>query len=207
MIRMSSRCCFTILLTLFATLAAEGQQAGSSGSAKPSGPSMPGQPSGSGSSQPTQQPGINQQQFQSPLYVNGRILMDNGRPVPEPVSVTLGCGMRSLQVIYTDSKGNFQFTLGSGPQGNQAMDASSEGVFSPTGNGMQSTVGGADQFAGSPNGIDRLRGARQCSRLPADEQDHRRPRGNNRSRCRDSASDARCRSGRIFDQRYFLAGA
>ncbi len=151
MSRLSSRCFFTVLLTLFVVLSAEGRQTGTSGSgSKPSAPSTPSQPSGPVSSQPTQQqPGLNQPQFQTPLYVNGRILMDNGQPVPESVSVSLGCGMRALQVIYTDSKGYFQFTLGSGPQGNQAMDASSDTVFSPTGNGVPSAFGGIGQTAGS----------------------------------------------------------
>ena len=40
--------------------------------------------------------------------------MDTGQPVPESVSVALGCGIRSLQVIHTDLKGYFQFTLGGG---------------------------------------------------------------------------------------------
>ena len=148
MSRLSSRCCFTVLLTLFVALAAEGQKTGTSGSgSKPSAPSTPSQPSGPVSSQPGQQPGVNQPQIQTPLFVSGRVLMDSGQPVPESVSVTLGCGMRALQEIYTDSKGYFQFTLGSGPQGNLSMDASNDSVVSPTGNGVPSPFGG--QFAGS----------------------------------------------------------
>jgi hypothetical protein len=150
---LSSRYCFAALSIVFVALAAQAQQAGTSGSgAKPSGPSMPGQPSGSVPGQPSQRPGLNQPQFQAPLYINGRILMDSGQPAPEPVSVTLGCGMRPLQVIYTDLKGNFQFNLGSGPQGNEAMDASSDSI-SQTGNGVQSPLGGVGAFAGSHTGL------------------------------------------------------
>ena len=70
--------------------------------------------------------------MQTPLYVNGRVLVD-GQPVPEPVSVGLNCGTRSLQVIRTDIKGYFQFTLGAGPQGNMDVSASDQ---TPTGAGM-----------------------------------------------------------------------
>lgn len=52
--------------------------------------------------------------------------METGQPVPEPVSVALDCGLRILQVIRTDLKGYFQFTLGSGPQGNVDYTAADE---------------------------------------------------------------------------------
>jgi hypothetical protein len=71
--------------------------------------------------------------------------MDGGQPVPESVSVALGCGMRSLQVIHTDLKGYFQFTLGAGPQDNVDFSASNDSSISPGGNGMQSAGG----FTGS----------------------------------------------------------
>jgi tetratricopeptide repeat protein len=71
--------------------------------------------------------------MQTPLYVNGRVLMDTGQPVPEPVSVAITCGMGSLQVIHTDLKGYFQFTLGAGPQGNMSFNASDD-IMSPGGN-------------------------------------------------------------------------
>jgi tetratricopeptide (TPR) repeat protein len=61
-----------------------------------------------------------------PVYVNGRVLMETGQPVPEPVSVGLSCGMRTLQVVHTDVKGYFQFTLGAGPQGNIDTSASND---------------------------------------------------------------------------------
>jgi hypothetical protein len=150
MYRSSSRFCLSALLILLVASASKGQQTGTSGSGtKSSAPSAPSQPSGPVSTQPSQQTGLSQPQFQSPIYVNGRILMDSGQPVPESVSVSLGCGMRSLQVIYTDSKGYFHFTLGSGPQGNLAMDASNDSVISPTGNSVQTPLGGVGQFGGS----------------------------------------------------------
>src|SRR5690349_17088427 len=74
-------------------------QPGSTGSAPsaPSSPSSPGQPnSPSNNGIPTQQPGFNQPQYQSPLFVRGRVVMETGQPVPEPVSIALRCGVRPL---------------------------------------------------------------------------------------------------------------
>src|ERR1700747_664333 len=64
-----------------------------------------------------------------PFFVSGRVLMETGQPVPEPVSVQLDCGMRVLQVIRTDLKGYFQFTLGSGPQGNIDYSAANDQIM------------------------------------------------------------------------------
>ena len=75
--------------------------------------------------------------------------MDTGQPVPEPVSVGLDCGMRSLQVIHTDLKGYFRFTLGGGPQGNIDFSASNDASMSPAGIDMSSPGGGIRGFGGS----------------------------------------------------------
>jgi hypothetical protein len=63
--------------------------------------------------------------------------MDNGQPIPEPVSVALGCGIQSLQTIHTDLKGYFQFTLGAGSQSNMDFSASSDSPMSMGGGGSQ----------------------------------------------------------------------
>lgn len=49
--------------------------------------------------------------------------MESGQSISEPVSVELSCGIRLVQVIHPDLKGNFQFFLGAGPQGNMDMSA------------------------------------------------------------------------------------
>ena len=61
-----------------------------------------------------------------PLYINGRVLMEGGQPVPESVTVGLSCGMRTVQAIHTDAKGYFQFVLGAGPQSNVDYSASDD---------------------------------------------------------------------------------
>lgn len=68
-------------------------------------------------------------QFQNPIYVDGRVVMDTGQPVPEPVSVGLYCGLHMLQGIHTDMKGYFQFALGA-PSGDTDFSASNDNPFS-----------------------------------------------------------------------------
>ena len=80
-----------------------GQRGGSQGGSRPSAPSGGAAPNVS--NQPIG-PGASQPQVQTPLYVNGRVLLaDTGQPAPEPVSVQLDCGVSVLQVIHTDLKG------------------------------------------------------------------------------------------------------
>lgn len=73
--------------------------------------------------------------------------MDTGQPVPEPVSVGLSCGMRTMQVVHTDPKGYFQITLGGGPQSNidtsASNDTDSGGFGFP---GADSPFGGANNM-------------------------------------------------------------
>jgi tetratricopeptide (TPR) repeat protein len=76
--------------------------------------------------------------------------MDTGQPAREPVSVGLNCGASSLQVIHTDLKGFFRFTLGEGAQsntdfsasnGDNSMSSLSRGVNFPGGFGGFSASG------------------------------------------------------------------
>ena len=124
------------LLALLVAGSSSAQKNGTQGSPPPSQPANPGsvgrQP---GAVQPTSP------QMQTPTYVNGRILMETGQPVPEPVSVALNCGMSSLQVIRTDLKGYFQFTLGAGPQGNVDLSASNSSPMAG--------INGRNPFGGS----------------------------------------------------------
>lgn len=78
--------------------------------------------------------------------------MNNGQPVPESISVTLGCGMQPLRVIYTDLKGYFQFTFGGGPQGNVDFSASDAAPMSLSGNGMPSPDSGVNR-SGDPQSM------------------------------------------------------
>ena len=75
--------------------------------------------------------------------------METGQPVPEPVSVQLDCGLRVLQVIRTDIKGYFEFTLGAGPQGNVDYSADSDQIMG-AGLGMNGTTGMGNSGLGGP---------------------------------------------------------
>ena len=131
------------LLSLLVALPVWAQKGGTSGSqgsapTRPGGAGAPSQPMGS--SQPL---GSQTPQITTPVYLRGRVVMNAGQPVPEPVSVGLNCGPQFRQAIYTDQKGYFQFTLGAGPQGNMDMSADNDMKGSTTGNtGLPSGLGG-----------------------------------------------------------------
>jgi hypothetical protein len=109
-----ARYCITGSLILLTAWPSWGQKTGP--------PQPPAQPRGSAPTGPvSNQPRT--LESQTPIFVYGRVLMESGQPVPEPVSVELSCGTRLVQVIHPDLKGNFQFVLGEGPQGNMDMSA------------------------------------------------------------------------------------
>jgi Flp pilus assembly protein TadD len=74
--------------------------------------------------------------------------METGQPVPEPVTVGLECGMRPVQVIRTDMKGYFQFTLGAGPQSNMDISAANSAPMPTAGMPMPPASGGYRGFGG-----------------------------------------------------------
>jgi hypothetical protein len=157
--RLPSRYFIAGLLALSIACPAWSQNSGNSGSSgsKPSAPSGSGSSGSSNPSGRTNSPSQPTGQLQTPLYVNGRVLLDTGQPVQEPVSVGLTCGMRSLQTIHTDSKGYFQFTLGAGPQGNMDLASTEQGPIS-SGIGMNFPSGGSAVGMGGSGGFGALTG-------------------------------------------------
>jgi tetratricopeptide (TPR) repeat protein len=106
-------------------------------SAPPASPQPPTQPGASGPS--STGPQVSPGQPRGPHYVDGRVLLDTGQPAREPVSVQLNCATQSLQVIRTDLKGYFRFTLGEGVQSNADFSASnSDSLMSSLSTGMNS---------------------------------------------------------------------
>jgi tetratricopeptide (TPR) repeat protein len=62
--------------------------------------------------------------------------MENGLPVPEPVSVALVCGTQTVQMVQSDLKGQFQFQLASGVvQSNTVISADNDSSMSTNPNG------------------------------------------------------------------------
>lgn len=104
-------------------------QSGGGGSSTPSPPPSTGTSTTPRSSRQTPRPG---DQMRGPTFISGRILSDLGRPMSEPVSVELNCGMRPVQVIHSDLSGYFTFNLSSGAQSNMDFSASNESPMSFT---------------------------------------------------------------------------
>jgi Tfp pilus assembly protein PilF len=68
---------------------------------------------GTTSSTPRTQP--NPPQERQIYFVEGRVLLADGNPPPEPVPIERVCNGNAKREAYTDSKGRFQFQLGSNP--------------------------------------------------------------------------------------------
>ncbi len=73
---------------------------------------------------PTTSPDINTQ----PVFVSGRVILDGGGAIPEPVAIERICNGVARREGYTDFKGQFQFQLGS----NAGFQDASEGDLRPT---------------------------------------------------------------------------
>src|SRR5271170_7998679 len=63
-------------------------------------------------------------QFAQPLYLSGKVVMEDGTPPPEPVVIRLHCQAYPRPIAYTDAKGYFSANV-SDKIGNQLLaDAS-----------------------------------------------------------------------------------
>lgn len=84
-----------------------------------------------------------QQQFpemQRPIFISGKVVLDDGTPPPEPVVIERVCNGQPRPEAYTDSKGRFSFQLGQ----NQGMisDASVSSTADTIGGGGGGFPGG-----------------------------------------------------------------
>jgi tetratricopeptide (TPR) repeat protein len=61
--------------------------------------------------------------YDRPMYISGKVLLQDGTPPPEPLVIELLCQGGSRPQGYTDSKGRFSFSLGQNQ--NMIADASS----------------------------------------------------------------------------------
>jgi tetratricopeptide (TPR) repeat protein len=77
---------------------------------------QPGQPGRPGQTQPWPQPGQqDRQQFpemQRPIFLSGKVLLEDGTPPPDSVVIERVCNGVVRPEAYTDSKGRFSFQLG-----------------------------------------------------------------------------------------------
>ena len=111
-----SACCFGAALALSVSLYAQGGRPSTPTPTTPT-PSIPtpgsttGNPSRSPfptnpSTTPTG-PGVDR-----PIYLSGRVMLDDGTPPPESVTIQRVCGANPHTEAYTDSKGRFSFEWG-----------------------------------------------------------------------------------------------
>lgn len=83
------------------------------------------------------------QQIQRPVFLSGKVVMDNGEVPPEPVTIVRVCNGQRTPESYSDRKGHFSFQVGGNPSA--ALTDASVGGFGGGGPG-----GG--QFGSNPFG-------------------------------------------------------
>jgi len=112
---------------------------GTPGPSTPTGPSIPGgttpgRPGTTTPQYPTSDPRRDPsfQEMRRPIYLSGRVMMDDGVPPPDFITMYLVCNGQPRPQGYTDSKGRFSISLGD----NNAMtpDASVGSTNDPFGN-------------------------------------------------------------------------
>ncbi|MGI8745996.1 MAG: tetratricopeptide repeat protein [Bryobacteraceae bacterium] len=110
-------------------------------------PTTPTNPTNPNSRSPTSLPNPNQQQqqmdtMQRPVYVSGKVMLDDGTPPPESLMMQLVCNGTPRSVGYTDSKGRFSIDLGNRNNSAVFADASEAGGYGPGGGfGGTNTIG------------------------------------------------------------------
>jgi Tfp pilus assembly protein PilF len=103
------------------------------------------QPSGGRSRSPFEEQNRTDR-FERPVFLSGRVMLDDGTPPPEPVTIERVCHGQVRPEGYTDSRGRFSFQLGQ--QNNTMMDASVGGLAAAGPPGST-----RDTFAAGPGGF------------------------------------------------------
>ena len=80
-------------------------------------------------------------QQQMPIFLSGRVVLDDGTVPNERVSVERVCAGQVVREGYTDSRGYFSFTIGGGAMNTQLQDASTSSDSRLDGLGMGSGMG------------------------------------------------------------------
>ena len=108
--------------------------------------------------------------YQPPIYLTGRVMLEDGTPPPESATIERVCGATTRAEGYTDSQGNFGIELGN--ESAVFQDASEEsGARSPlagigaAGSGVGNN-GGAGSNAGVLGTINRYQNCELRAKLP-----------------------------------------
>lgn len=100
--------------------------------------------------QPTPQPNM-----PAPIFISGRVLMEDGTPPPNGVVIERLCNGRPHAEGYTDSRGDFSIQLFQ-PNNGIMQDADEDFGSRPGMGGMQSTMPGMSGPAGTNMGQERM---------------------------------------------------
>lgn len=99
----------------------------------PTAPPRPGIPTTTQPNNTTTTPDM----LQRPMYLSGKVTLDDGTPPPDPVVLQLVCRATPRSLGYTDSRGNFSFDLNNRNNSAMFVDASQNtgdfGGLNPTG--------------------------------------------------------------------------
>jgi tetratricopeptide (TPR) repeat protein len=91
---------------------------------------------------------------QRPVFLSGKVMLDDGTPPPEPVTIERVCNGNPHAEAYTDSKGRFSFQLGQsqGVMQDASMSSAGDGRFGGGGYGNTSSPMGPSQSSGGLGG-------------------------------------------------------
>jgi tetratricopeptide (TPR) repeat protein len=138
---------------------AAGNHGASTGSTNPGGAAnTPGRPTtmpSTPTTNPNQNQIGNQNQMQRTIFISGKVMMDDGSPIPSNIVIQRVCNGNPRSVAYTDSKGHFSFQWGQ--QNSFMMSDASEPGFSGrnsggSGFGNAQSAGGSNPLSGDPFG-------------------------------------------------------
>jgi tetratricopeptide (TPR) repeat protein len=89
-------------------------------------------------------------QQQRPIFLSGKVMLDDGTPPPEPVTIERVCNGNPHAEAYTDSKGRFSFQLGQsqGILQDASMSSAGDGRFGGGGYGNTNSPMGTNQSSG-----------------------------------------------------------
>jgi tetratricopeptide (TPR) repeat protein len=104
------------------------------------------------SSTPTTNNQQNQTNIQRAIFISGKVMMDDGSPIPPNIVIQRVCNGSPRSVAYTDSRGHFSFQWGQ--QNSFMSDASESGGFGRMSSGGSfgnaQSAGGSNPLAGDP---------------------------------------------------------
>jgi hypothetical protein len=101
-----------------------------------------------------------------PIFLSGRVMLDDGTPPPEPVTIVKVCNGNGRAQGYTDSKGRFSFQLNQTQAIMQDADVSGGGLGGGNSRGMGTSSSSPGMSGGGMNGSMGLAGCEIKASLP-----------------------------------------